>query len=133
MPAHDICQPEIIRALQKDGWNTTGKPARFYAAADMPILIDLEAFKANTHIYVEVKCFPRANRSQELHIAFGQYIIYREVLAVTRPNTILYLAIPHDNSDLSTLIFQAAIRNNRVKLKLIVVDLQHEEIVRWNK
>ncbi|MHB8629314.1 MAG: element excision factor XisH family protein [Aggregatilineales bacterium] len=74
MPAQDTCQPEIIRALQKHGWTITGKPSRFYAALDMPILIDLEAFKANAHIYVEVKCFPRANRSQELHIALGQYI-----------------------------------------------------------
>jgi hypothetical protein len=95
----------------------------------MPIVIDFEAFKGPTHIFVEVKCFPGANRSQELHIAFGQYIIYREVLALARPEATLYLAVPHSNADLTTTVFQTTIRNNRVKL--VMVDLQKEQITEW--
>src|SRR5712691_8924559 len=99
MPAQDTCQPKIIRALEKDGWAVTDKPPGLYAASKMPAFIDLKASKTNTAIYVEVKCFPRANRTQELHIAFGQYLIYREVLARLLPNTSLYLAVPHNNPD----------------------------------
>lgn len=131
MPAYDICQPTVIRALEKRGWAIIGKPSRFYVGHNMPALIDLEAVKSNLQVFIEVKCFPHANRSQELHIAFGQYAIYREVLAVMRPSASLYLAVPYDNSDLLMPILQATIRNNRVKM--IVVDLQKEEIVAWNE
>jgi hypothetical protein len=97
----------------------------------MPIFIDIEAFKAGTPIFVEVKCFPRAYRIQELHIAFGQYVIYREVLARLLPNTSLYLAVPHDNPDLGAPNFHAAIVNNHVKM--IFVDMKAERIVSWNE
>jgi XisH protein len=97
----------------------------------MPIFIDIEAFKVDKHIYVEVKCFPRANRTQELHIAFGQYVIYREVLTRLLPNTSLYLAVPHNNPDLASPNFQAAIITNHVKM--IFVDMKAERIVAWNE
>jgi hypothetical protein len=95
MPAQDRCQLQVIHALQREGWTVEDQSSVLYATPDMPVFIDLEAFKANRHNYVEVKCFPRANRTQELHIAFGQYIVYREVLARLRPNMLLYLAGSH--------------------------------------
>ncbi|MHB8625182.1 MAG: element excision factor XisH family protein [Aggregatilineales bacterium] len=131
MPAQDSCQPQVVHALQKEGWAIVDTSTVLYATPDMPIFIDLEAFKADVHIYIEVKCFPRANRTQELHIAFGQYVIYREVLARLRPNMSLYLAVPHNNPDLATPTFQAAINNNHVKI--ILIDLEKERIVGWNE
>ena len=131
MPAIDSCQPQVIRALQKAGWTIATKTTALQATSDMPIFIDIEAFKLDARIYVEVKCFPAANRSQELHIAFGQYVIYREVIARLRPDSVLYLAVPYDNPDLASPVFQATIRNNRVKI--ILIDLKAEEIVQWKE
>lgn len=129
MPALDRCQPEVIRALEKQGWTTNGKAKRIYIVPSMLIVMDFEAFKDGAQIFVETKCFPQANRSQELHIAFGQYLIYREVLTLMSPTSVLYLAVPHNNADLTLPVIRATIRNNHVKL--IAIDLQHEEVIQW--
>lgn len=86
MPAIDNCHSQVVHAFQKDGWNVSPK-SPYILAPDMAIYVDIEAQKSangsgdTTRIYVEVKCLPGHNITQELYIVFGQYIVYRALLA----------------------------------------------------
>src|ERR1051326_2748151 len=92
MPVIDSCQPEVVAALEKDGWRVN-IPRRL-KTEDLYAHIDLEAESESAHILVEVKCFPGANDTQELYTALGQYLVYREILAVLKPGVGLWLAVP---------------------------------------
>jgi hypothetical protein len=78
-----------------------------------------------------VKCFPDPdNTTRDLYTAFGQYLIYRVILAEVEENAPLYLAIPetaYNNIFDSTI--QRAIRDNGIKL--MIVNLETELIVQW--
>lgn len=62
-------------------------------------------------------------------IAVGQYISYRQVLAVKKPRHILYLAMPQKIYDRLTTTHREILQANHVRL--IIVDLEVEVIVRW--
>jgi XisH protein len=127
MPAKDSCHDQISRALQKDGWTISPKQPRL--AADIFAYIDIEAHKDERNAFIEVKCFPGANDTQELYIAFGQYIVYRELLARLKPEAILYMGVPESSfAGFPTTVLNT-IQNNHVKI--IVVDIESETIVRW--
>ena len=127
MPAKDSCHDEVSHALQKDGWNINPKQPRL--VADIFAYIDIEAHKDEQDAFIEVKCFPGANDTQELYIAFGQYIVYRELLAWLKPEAKLYLGIPDSVFARFPTTVLNTIQNNHVKI--IVVDLETETIVRW--
>jgi hypothetical protein len=128
MPPRDSCHDEVSHALQKEGWVIYPKQARF--DADVLAIIDIEATKDDIKAYVEVKCFPGANTTQEIYIAFGQYIVYRELLSHIRPNAALYLAIPDTiYNQQFTATIRNALHSNRVKM--IIVDVQMEVVVQW--
>jgi hypothetical protein len=132
MPKLDKCHPKVVQALQKDGWTVNPKPKRRTTPnSDMIIHIDLEAWKANTQrIFVEVKCFPKKNKTQELHIALGQYILYRGFLAEQGETTPLYLAVPEPvYADQFNAIIRQTILDNAIKV--VVIDLAQEVIVQW--
>lgn len=135
MPALDYCHPHVVRALEKDGWQVSDRPVKV-DTANRTVYIDLEATRRingnRQHIVLgEIKCFPdRNNTTREIYIALGQYLIYRAVLAERGFGVPIYLAIPE-------LVFETvfdstvhrAIRDNRIKL--LVVNLESETVVRW--
>jgi len=128
MPPLDSCHNQVSHALQKEGWTIQPRQARF--DADILAVIDIEANKADEHAYIEVKCFPGANTTQEYYIAFGQYVIYRTLLSKIKPEAVLYLAVPeHVYYGEFTETIYNAIQDNRVKL--IIVNLTTEVIVQW--
>ncbi|MCL4254421.1 MAG: hypothetical protein KJ043_11665, partial [Anaerolineae bacterium] len=55
MPSIDSCQPQIIRALEKDGWRVFIQNAHFYNDGDS-IYIDLGAIHniSREKIFIEV-------------------------------------------------------------------------------
>jgi hypothetical protein len=127
MPAKDSCHDEVSRALIKDGW--TISPIQPRLVADIFAYIDIEAHKDEQDAFIEVKCFPGANDTKELYIAFGQYIVYRELLARLKPEARLYLGIPERVfAGFPTTVLNT-IQNNHVNI--IVVNLEVEAIVRW--
>lgn len=129
MPAQDSCQPQIVRALEKAGWLVSTK-VKAIRSATILAHPDIEAIKdGRLHIIVEVKCFPGANRTQELYVALGQYVVYRELLKTRMPDAVLFLAVPHDDPDISDPIITASIQATRVNI--LLVDLANEEIVEW--
>lgn len=140
MPALDSCQNQIVRALRQDGWTIADKP-KYIADPDTEtfVYIDIEAFRdpngtpseART-IYVEVKCFPGKNTTQEIYIALGQYLIYRALLAKQTINVPLYLAVPKLIYEATfNAVFRKALHDSGIMM--IVVDLVTETIVQWIK
>jgi hypothetical protein len=132
----DQCHHQMARALQKDGWQV-GKPkAIVYNNSKDIVYIDLEATYTSNganvvyqHIYVEIKCFAPPLNSRELHAALGQYLIYRAVLGRQDTPTALYLAVPENaHNDLNEVV-QEVLREN--KIKVIVVNLETEKVVKW--
>jgi XisH protein len=129
MPVEDACQPQVVAALQKDGWTITDQQITF-KRPDLYVFIDLEAKKEGEEAYIEVKCFPGVNDTSEFYAAIGQYFVYREVLGIEAPNSTLYLAIPTRiwNEQFGDT-YRNTVLNNHVKI--IVVDLETENVAQW--
>jgi hypothetical protein len=137
MPAIDTCQPNVIRALEKDGWRILLGETRF-RKYKRSIMIDIRAVhgangSSRQILLAEVKCFGNPSEyTRDLYTAIGQYIVYRAMLDELNDATPLYLAIPIVAYDeLFDGIIQRAI--NDVKIKLIVVDIVQEVIVTWKE
>ncbi|MCU0515150.1 MAG: hypothetical protein MUE40_21560, partial [Anaerolineae bacterium] len=127
MPVHDHCEPQIIRALEKAGWQIYPRQYALYLPGRrFPLIADIQAQKADaTIIIVEVKCFT-GEVLAELYTAFGQYLVYRSLLQLRRIQKTLYLAIPQLAYDTIFKDFglQIAVEN---AIKLLIVDLEREE------
>lgn len=67
----------------------------------------------------------------EFHTALGQFINYRFALSQEQPERILYLAVPLDtyNTFFKLPFTQAITQEN--KLRLLIYDVQKEEISQW--
>lgn len=135
MPVLDSCHSQVVNALRKDGWTVAEKP-RYIGDAETEtfVYIDIEAHYqpngAARSMYVEVKCFPGKNPTQELYIALGQYLIYRTLLAKQAIVVPLYLAAPQTvYATIFNSVIRQTLRDNRIML--IVVDLETETIVQW--
>jgi hypothetical protein len=135
MPRLDDCHHHIVSALEKDHWNVGNRPEQFYAP-DRTVFIDIRATRGTNGtsqqiLLAEIKCFPdRNSTTRDLYVAFGQYILYRSVLAELQDPTSLYLVIP---DTVYTNVFdqtaKRTIRDNRIKL--IIVSLETETIKEW--
>jgi hypothetical protein len=81
MPALDSCHPQVVRALEKAGWNVSPVPhAIRVPGRRYPLLADMRANRDEASIIVvEVKCF-LDDPIAELYVAIGQYMIYRSLL-----------------------------------------------------
>ncbi|MBD2503437.1 XisH family protein [Anabaena azotica] len=136
MPAKDIYHDEVKNALIKDGWTITADPylikyedAELYAdlAAEKPIAAERQGQK----IVVEIKSFVGKSLMYDFHNALGQYIVYRNLIQLTEPEYILYLAIDDVVYEefFQRKSIQAVVNQNH--LFLIVVDTEKEEIKQW--
>lgn len=67
----------------------------------------------------------------DLENALGQYILYRDTLERLEPERVLYLAIREEvyTDFFKEEIAQMVVENNQ--LKLIIFDVEKEEVVRW--
>ncbi len=85
-------------------------------------------------IVVEVKCFAMLRGIYyDFYQAIGQYLVYRNALEWQKQNTPVYLAIPSFAYDLCNAI--PALKRTLVdaRVKVIVVDLEREEVIRWQR
>jgi hypothetical protein len=99
MSALDVCEPEVIRALEKEGWRVLEKPYLIHIVkrnllADMSLQKNANG-SAETIIVVEVKCFtnPKTDLS-EFYAAVGQYQYYRNAMSLKNLSFPIFLAIP---------------------------------------
>jgi len=102
------------------------------------VFIDIQAAKGvngrrQQILLAEVKCFPdRESTTQELYIAFGQYILYRALLAQEEIDLPLYLAVPLDAyEDIFDSTVMRTISDNRIKL--VIVNIETETISQWRE
>ena len=82
-------------------------------------------------IVVEVKSFLGRSPMNDFENALGQYILYRNLIAITEPQYQLYLAIKESTYDnfFKRKAIQIVVEQNQ--LLLIVVDMESEVIVQW--
>lgn len=125
MPAKDIYHLAVKNALEKDGWTVRDLFIDFGAEKV------LAAEKNGRKIAVEVKSFVGLSEIEDLKNALGQYVLYRNALALAEPDRELFLAIREavfvklfDEPDAQFLI-------QNENLRLIVFNPTTEEIVQW--
>jgi len=136
MPALDACEPQVLRALQKDGWTILNKPL-LIRTSEHNVFADCLLERKNNGrneqaIILEVKCFANPlNDLPEFYAAIGQYQFYQAALAVNQTAISVYLAIP-------SLAFERLTRDNALNfaiehssIKLVIIDIVTEEVVRW--
>ncbi len=137
MPRLDDCHEQVVHALENDGWRVDDRPRRLIHEERL-VFIDIQAAKGingsrQQILLAEVKCFPdRERTTQELYIAFGQYIVYRALLAQEEIDLPLYLAVPLDAYEqIFDSTVMRAISDNKVKL--VIVNLETETISQWRE
>lgn len=137
MPQLDHCHDQVVRALQKVGWDVGENPYILpVEGRRRPLQIDIYAHRTmNSHpemiIIVEVKCFgDERSELNDLYTAIGQYIVYRNLLRQRNITDDLYLAIPlHAYEGVFRQVATPIM--DEIQLKMIVVNLDKEEIEQW--
>lgn len=138
MPALDSCEPPIIRAFQKDGWQIVRKP-QYIPMRMRTLYADVSLSRNNNGtteeiIVVEVKCFGNPDRDiEEFYSAVGQYVLYRTALSLIPLRYAVFLALPEiafERLSIEPALIEVF---NRLDVKLVVVDTEREEIVLWNR
>ena len=135
MPELDDCHYQVANALTKAGWTVDVTPLHITDTSGNDFFIDLTAIRpaAEVHpfeIAVEVKCFTLPKKSAELHRAIGQCIVYKGISEREGYSLPVYMAVPaatftkYFNDPLVAVLVGHGI-------KLIEIDLDKEEVVRW--
>jgi hypothetical protein len=146
MPKRDKIHQIVKKALIKSGWQITDDPY-VISYGERFLFIDLgaeETDKTNEInsrvigakqgekvIAIEIKEFTTPSPIVELEQAIGQYTLYQLLLKQVEPNRELYLAITTKMNEeiFSEPIGQLVIQE--LNLKLIIIDTNKEEIIRW--
>ena len=134
--ARDLFHDIVRTALEKDGWIITDDPLSIRCGGiDIQIDLGVEkllaAEKGTEKIAVEIKNFVSTSKISEFHMALGQFINYRTALRSEEPERVLYLAVPSAiyNDFFSLPFTQTVVSENH--LKIIIYDIETEEIVQW--
>jgi hypothetical protein len=136
MPAKDIYHEAVKQALLKDGWQILKEDYTLEYGGDK-LYADIAASKSivaerqNQRILVEVKSFLGRSFINDLEMAIGQYIIYRDIVQVKGLDFQLYLAVTKDvyNSGFKKKIAQMIVERNQVNL--LVFDPNQEVLEEW--
>ncbi len=93
----------------------------------------LAAEKGTEKIAVEIKSFIGYNELGDLYNALGQFILYRKAVREFEPDRILFLAI--DREAFEQHFDDTSGESLRVEegIKLLVCDVETEEIVLWKQ
>ncbi len=136
MAARDKFHDAVKNALLKEDWQIIQDPL-FLQFGGVDLYVDLgaekliTAMKGKRKIAVEVKSFLSLSLITDFHLALGQLLNYRLILARKEPDRTLYLAVPLDayKAFFKLEFTQAAIQD--YQLNLIVYDPQQEIITQW--
>ncbi|MBE9144070.1 element excision factor XisH family protein [Planktothrix mougeotii] len=137
--AKDRFHQVVKKALAKEEWNVTRDPFQIkVGGVDMEIDLGAErllaAERGEEKIAVEVKSFLATTSAiSEFHTALGQYINYRAALRREDPDRILYLAVPElvYNSFFQLDFPASMLQENSVKI--IVYNIEMEQISLWKE
>lgn len=127
MPALDQCHGQIVRALEKAGWDVDADPFVIPITGVRRLFVDIHAERTQGNgrqmiIVVEAKCFADSRSElNELYTAIGQYIVYRNLLAQRGAVEPIYLAVPvHAFEGIFHQLAMEVIKE--IGIKMIVVD-----------
>jgi hypothetical protein len=136
MPALDKIHDAVRNALIKDGWTITDDPFTIQYEdvelfADLAAERPLAAQRGEERVVVEIKSFLGPSLQREWQTALGQYVIYRDLLGVVAPDREVFLAVGAATfaQFFKRKSVQLVVQSNRIKL--VVVDLDTEEVVEW--
>lgn len=136
MTALDACEPQIIRALENEGWEIVEKPLFLHVdhRTVFPDFLARQRDDAGTQtiVVMEVKCFtdPKADLA-DFYGAVGQYQFYRLALQKNQRDYPLYLAIPSDAYQRFSTQATVIELIEQTRMKLLVVDIIQEVVVAW--
>ena len=130
----------IVReALEADGWTIIDDPLTIRLEGYREVFIDIsaekviEAEKDGEKIAVEVKSFIGISPITNMYEAVGKFQIYRLGLESDNSDYTLFLAIPEATYYSLFVVAFAQELIKRVRLKIIVFDINTKRIVKWIK
>jgi hypothetical protein len=126
----------VKQALEKEGWLITADPFTFtFGQVNFQVDLGAEriiaAEKDNKKIAVEIKSFLNSSAITDFYNALGQFLSYRLALQEIEPSRILYLAIPLDTYETFFQLPFTQFALSQYKVKLIIYNLDTEEINQW--
>ena len=135
--AKDIIHDAVVNALDKDGWTIVKEHFRI-ECDDVEVYADLLTQRASTatkddppKIIIEIKTFASRSFVKELQHALGQYSFYLDMIELAGLDYELYLAVSelvYERSFSRPVISQIVERH---QVKLLVVDIKKEEVIKW--
>lgn len=137
MPARNTHHDAVVEALVADGWTITHDPF-FVAVGRRRIFVDLAADRAalaakreGNRIAVEVQSFAGGSDVENLHMAVGQYAVYRAVLDRLDPGRVIFLAVPDDayTRVFTDLLGQIAVE--ALAIKVLTYQPEERRVARW--
>jgi hypothetical protein len=136
MVQRDVIHDAVKNALIKDGWQITADPYRIVykdAALEADLRADklIAATRENQSIVVEVKSFLQPSFIHEFLAACGQYQAYVFLLQEKQQPETVYMAVSDEvyRSEFSGEAVQVLVK--RFALRLLVVDVEQEEVWQW--
>ncbi len=136
MPAKNIDHDAVRDALVADGWTITDDPLKVQYG-NRRVYVDLgderalAAERDGRRIAIEIQSFVCDSHMDSLHHAVGQYCVYRVILARTKAERELYLAVSEETHGeaLSDQIGLAVIAD--LDIKLLIFDPMSRRVVEW--
>lgn len=134
--AKDSIHDSVKNALIQDGWTIIADPFRltyqeFRLFADLAAERPFTAEREGKKIIVEVKTFAGLSFIKELEQALGQYRIYLDIISELELGYELYLAVSDRIYDALFEREGARMIVRRNQLRLLVVQVDEQRIVRW--
>ncbi len=140
MARRDIIHEAVKNALIKDEWiinhdllfvdiDDGEKTLEIDLAGEKIIL----AVKDTQKIAVEIKSFSSGSVLNAFHTLLGQYLDYQEALKEAKINRALYVAISENSFNKIENIPFIQRRITQFKLKIIVVDIEKQNVVKWKE
>jgi hypothetical protein len=131
MPAKDKFHDLVIRALQKANWMVIKEQQRLYIESRI-LKVDLHLKnQEQDEILVEVKSFDSGSSVVDITDAIGKYTVYRAILDDNEDKHLLYLAIPKTAYEGIFSERLGQLLQSRLELKIIVYDVETENIILW--
>lgn len=134
--AKDIIHVAVKQALIKDGWTILADPyplqyAEFSLRADLAAERTSAIEGAARRIIVEVKSFVGISFIHQFQQAIGQYSMYRDAIELNGLDYEVYLAVSQEAYEDN--FRQTAVQHSIEKhdLKLVVVDVDEEQVIVW--
>jgi hypothetical protein len=137
MSVIDSCEPSVIRAFEKDGWRLLSKPFSLNMGGRRLVYADFSIERgvngsSEQFLVVEVQCFTRPEDDQvELYRAVGQYLFYRTLMVEADIPASLLMVLPINAHLRLQSIRGVTSMLGSAGVKMVIVDLEREEIAQW--